>query len=110
MADSDSPTNCLGSMQSILRNQMKAMVTSKKNEIMFNRSWKTFKRIQEQSKLEDKLMSKSKQSIDYQIKYGFGSKYKKNVIKRTVSQIIDDKSQPTEVTRNDIKLTRECTI
>jgi hypothetical protein len=58
---------------------MVKMVEDKKKEIMFNRSWKTFKKIQEQSRVEESLMSKSKSAIDYNVKFGFGSSYKKRV-------------------------------
>ena len=41
----ETPTKQKGLMGKLLGNQLKTMVDSKKNEIMFNRSWKTFTKI-----------------------------------------------------------------
>ncbi len=77
-------------MGNLLNKQIQKMVDKKKEEIMFNRSWKTFKKIQEQSKLEESLMkAQSKSAIEYNIKFGFGSEYKKKVVAgRTISMIV----------------------
>jgi hypothetical protein len=68
-----------------MNDQLVKMYRRNLNEIMFNRSWKTFKKVQEQAKMEENLMRKSKSAMQYNVKFGFGTSYNKRVVKKSVS-------------------------
>ena len=58
-------------------------------------------------------MSRDKAAIDYSIKFGFGSSYKKKVITRTVSMIVSSKKcndTPDSMECDSLKLLREQTM
>jgi hypothetical protein len=111
MENSPAKENML--MGKLLKNQILTMVDTKKKEITFNRSWKTFTKIRYQSLIEEKLMSRTKAAVDYSIKFGFGSSYKKKFVTRTVSMIIDNKKSdetPDSLECDSLKLVREQTM
>ena len=63
--------------------------------------------------IEEKLMSRDKAAIEYSIKFGFGSSYKRKVVTRTVSMIISDKKcndTPDSLECDSLKLIREQTM
>ena len=64
------------------------MVEQKRRQIMFNRSYRTFKMIQEQNRLEEIIMARDKRAMEYNIKFGFGSSYKKRVLNKSTSVVI----------------------
>lgn len=43
--------------------------------------------------MDESLMNISKSAIDNSVKFGFGSSYKKKVVKLTVSQIVKSKGK-----------------
>ena len=58
-------------------------------------------------------MSRTKAAVDYSIKFGFGSSYKKKFVTRTVSMIIDNKKcdeTPDSLECDSLKLVREKTM
>lgn len=55
---------------------------------MFDRSWNIFKKIRAQTKLNEALMGKDKNTIHYELKFGYGSSYREKITNKSISQII----------------------